>query len=472
MTTAAPSSFVHARTAPGPRGLPFLGNLVDVRRDRLGTFLRAAVEHGDVARLEFGVLTGRRIAHLLRHPDHVKHVLVDAPDNFDKQTPGFTRLREVLGEGLLTSEGSFWLRQRRIAQPAFHRQRIASFAGVMVRAGEERVNAWLERARRDEPIDVAEEMMNLALRIVCETLLGVDMVDTSAVSQAVDVLLADVRNGLGSFFSLPRNVPIERNRIFLEAADMLDRQVQRIIDARRKSGAEASDLLSLLMAARDPETGEGMSDRQLRDEVMTMFLAGHETTANALAWTFWLLSLHPGVRRKLSAELASVLEDGRLPTFEDVARLEVTTRVLQESMRLYPPAWIVARRALRDDVIGGYAIPAGSLVFVSPYVTHRHPAFWENPEGFDPDRFAGGALSRLPRFAYFPFGGGPRQCIGMSFAMVEATLLLATLGRRVHLDLLPGQRVVPEPGVTLRPRGEIRMRIVPIEPGSTARNGA
>lgn len=465
-------SNARARIAPGPRGLPFLGSLVDVRRDRLGTFLRAAVEHGDVARLEFGVLTGRRIAHLLRHPDHVKHVLVDAPDNFDKQTPGFTRLREVLGEGLLTSEGSFWLRQRRIAQPAFHRQRIAAFAGVMVRAGEERVNAWLSRARPDEPLDIAEEMMSLALRIVCETLLGAEMVDTATVSQAVDVLLTDVRNGLGSFFSLPRKVPIERNRLFLEASEALDRQVGRIIEARRKSSAEATDLLSLLMAARDPETGEGMSDRQLRDEVMTMFLAGHETTANALAWTFYLLSLHPDVRRKLAAELSQVLAGGRLPTFEDVARLEVTTRVLQESMRLYPPAWIVARRALRDDVIGGYAIPAGSLVFISPYVTHRHPDYWENPEGFDPDRFAAGALARLPRFAYFPFGGGPRQCIGMSFAMVEATLLLATLGRRVHLDLLPGQRVIPEPGVTLRPRGAIRMRVVPVAPSAAPANGA
>jgi cytochrome P450 len=465
-------SFAHARIAPGPRGLPILGNLVDVRRDRLGTFLRAALEHGDVARLEFGVLTGRRVGHLLRHPDHVKHVLVDAPDNYDKQTPGFTRLREVLGDGLVTSEGSFWLRQRRIAQPAFHRQRIASFASVMVRAGEERVDAWLGRARPDEPLDIAHEMMSLAMRIVCETLLGAEMVDTSAVSQALDVLLADVRQGLGSFITVPRRVPIERNRIFLEAADTVDRQVARIIEARRKSNTNASDLLSLLMAARDPETGEGMSDRQLRDEVITMFLAGHETTANALAWTFWLLSLHPDVRRKLHAELAAVLENGRLPTFEDVGRLEVTTRVLQESMRLYPPAWIVARRALKDDVIGGYAIPAGTLIFLSPYVTHRHPAFWENPEGFDPDRFAGGALSRLPRFAYFPFGGGPRQCIGMSFAMVEATLLLATIGRRMHLDVLPGQRVVPEPGITLRPRGAIRMRVVPIDSRSAPADGA
>jgi cytochrome P450 len=285
-------------------------------------------------------------------------------------------------------------------------------------------------------------------------------------------LLADVRQGLGSFITVPRRVPIERNRIFLEAADTVDRQVARIIEARRKSNTNASDLLSLLMAARDPETGEGMSDRQLRDEVITMFLAGHETTANALAWTFWLLSLHPDVRRKLHAELAAVLDNGRLPTFEDVGRLEVTTRVLQESMRLYPPAWIVARRALKDDVIGGYAIPAGTLIFLSPYVTHRHPAFWENPEGFDPDRFAGGALSRLPRFAYFPFGGGPRQCIGMNFAMVEATLLLATIGRRVHLDVLPGQRVVPEPGITLRPRGAIRMRVVPIDPRSAPADGA
>ena len=219
----------------------------------------------------------------------------------------------------------------------------------------------------------------------------------------------------------------------------------------------------MLMAARDPETGEGMTDRQLRDEVMTMFAAGHETTANALAWTFYLLSTHPDVRRRARAEVLTVT-GARVPEFGDLGALDLVGRVLQESMRLYPPAWMITRRAAEDDVIGGYAIPRDSLIFCGPYVTHRHRSYWENPEGFDPERFAGGALARMPRFAYFPFGGGLRQCIGSSFAMVEGTLVLATILRRVRLDLVPGQSIEPEPGITLRPRGSIHMRVVPEPP--------
>ncbi|MDI3281698.1 cytochrome P450 [Polyangium sp. 15x6] len=460
MTSVSASRSPSAPFAPGPRGMPFLGNLPALRRDRIRIFLEAADTYGDVVRFQFGP-GPRHVAHLLRHPDHIKYVFVDAAERFTKQTPGIDAIRPVLGNGLLTSEGAFWRRQRRIAQPAFHKQRIAAFAGVMVRAADELVDGWMRRPRPDAPVDVAGEMMRVALRIVTETLLGTDVpIDAAATASALDFILDDSRKNLTRLLKIPRSVPTPDNRRFQEAIAVLDREVFRIIEHRRKAREGGTDLVSMLMATRDPETGEGMTDRQLRDEVMTMFAAGHETTANALAWTFYLLSTHPDVRRRARAEVFRVLGD-RLPDFTDIGALDLVGRVFQESMRLYPPAWMISRRVAEDDVVGGYSIPKDSLALVSPFVTHRHPSYWENPEGFDPDRFAGGALSRMPRFAYFPFGGGARQCIGSSFAMVEGTLVLATILRRVRLDLVPGQTIEPEPGITLRPRDGIHMRVVP-----------
>ena len=460
MTHASAPRSHAAPFAPGPRGAPLLGNLPALRRDRIRIFLDAADTYGDVVRFQFGP-GAKRTGHLLRHPDHIKYVFIDAVDRFTKQTPGVREVRALLGDGLLTSEGALWRRQRRIAQPAFHKQRIAAFADVMVRAADELVDGWMRRPRPDAPVDVASEMMRLALRIVTETLLGTDVpIDAAATAQALDIILEDTRKGLTRVLKIPRNVPTPNNRRFQEAVAVLDREVLRIIEHRRKASEGGTDLVSMLMAARDPETGEGMTDRQLRDEVMTMFAAGHETTANALSWTFYLLSTHPDVRRRARAEILEVQGD-RLPAFADLGALDLVGRVFQESMRLYPPAWMITRRAAEDDVVGGFLIPKDSLVFLAPYVTHRHPAYWENPEGFDPDRFAGGALARMPRFAYFPFGGGARQCIGSSFAMVEGTLVLATILRRVRLDLVPGQTIEPEPGITLRPRGSIHMRVVP-----------
>lgn len=445
--------------ANGPPGLPLVGSLLDLREDRLSLFLDAAMKYGDVVRFSFGP-SRALVLHLLRHPDHIKRVFVDCADRYSKRTPGVREASLLLGNGLLTSEGEFWLRQRRLIQPAFHRQRIHAFGEVMVRAGDELVDAWLRRPRPDAPIDVTREMMMVALRVVTETLLGTDQpVDAALVGEAFDVILDDIRGRLATIVPIPRSVPTRRNVRFNAAVAALNREVSRIIVARRKNGGGRDDLLSMLMAARDAETGASMTDEQLRDEVMTIFAAGHETTANALAWTFLSLSNHPEVRRRMRAEIDEVC-GARLPTVADLPRLDFTSRVFQESMRLHPPAWAISRRAEQDDVIGGYVIPKDSLVLLSPYVTHRHPAFWENPEAFDPDRFANDALSKLPRFAYFPFGGGARLCIGSTFAMVEGTLLLATISRRVRLDWVPGQKIVPEPGITLRPGGGTEMRVV------------
>ncbi|HET7786576.1 MAG TPA: cytochrome P450 [Myxococcales bacterium] len=435
--------------APGPRGHLLLGSLPEVRRDPIRMFLEAFHAYGDVVRFRFGPMVG----HLVSSPAGVNHVLAENNKNYGKRTRGYRNLRYVLGNGLLTSEGEFWKRQRRIAQPAFHRQRIAGFAGAMVRAAEEAA-ASLE-ARRGADVDMHQEMMRLTLRIVGETLLAYDPSDAaSEVGAALHFLLSIANKRASRVLHLPPSVPGFENRRFRRALATLDQVVLRIIAERRRNPGDRGDLLSMLMESRDEDTGESMDDRQLRDEAMTIFLAGHETTANALTFTWLLLSRYPATFRDLRAELALVL-GGRSPTLADLPRLTLTRRILQESMRLYPPAWIIGRSVIGPDEIGGYRIPAGSILFVSPYVVHRHPALWDDPEGFDPQRFA----QEPPRGAYFPFGGGPRMCIGNGFASMESELLLATLAQRVRPDLVPGHRVELEPSITLRPRYGLRMTI-------------
>ena len=404
-----------------------------------------------------------RVAHLqaffLRHPEGAKHVLVDNVRNYDKHTRGYNLLRSVLGRGLLTSEGDFWRRQRRIAQPAFHRKRIAAFAQTMVEVTEQTLDEWEDVAALGRTFDIAEEMGRIALRIVGKTLFGTEVSGlTQRVSKAVGVINEYMNKASTDPFAIPLRVPTPTNRRLTRHSEALDTVVFGLIEQRRRSGEDPGDLLSMLMHAEDAETGERMSDEQLRDEVMTIFLAGHETTANALAWTFYLLSLHPDAERRLRAELDDVL-GGRRPTLEDLARLGYLERVVKESMRLYPPVWILDRRCVAPDEVMGYRIPAGALVLVSPYVTHRHARWWPNPEGFDPDRFLPEGDKARPRYAYFPFGGGPRLCIGNAFAMMEAQLVIATVMRRFRPWLVPGYRVRPATMVTLRPGHGIPMRL-------------
>lgn len=444
-----------ARKAPSPPGDVALGHLGAMQRDQLGFFQRARETCGDVSRLRFIALP----AHLVAHPDHVRHVLVDNHRAYDKQTKGFDAVRLVLGNGLLTAEGDFWRRQRRIAQPAFHKERIASFGESMVRAAEDTVRSWTEVAKRGGTLDVAAEMMRLTLRIAGETLLSTDVTnDAAAVGRSVSLLLNEANARILQPINVPLRVPTPQNRRLAEALASLDAIVMRMIeDRRRMTEGRPNDLLTMLMEARDEETGEGMTDRQLRDEVLTIFLAGHETTANALSWTFYLLSLHPDAARRVGAELHDVLH-GRSPEVADLGKLVFTTAVLKESMRLFPPAWMIGRHAIEGDTIGGYDIPRDSIVFVSPWVTHRHPDFWPNPEGFDPERFLPERAAEMHRYAYFPFGAGPRLCIGQGFAMIETVLLLATLAQKIRLDLVSAHRVVPQPSITLRPRDGILAR--------------
>jgi cytochrome P450 len=456
-TTTTTTAVASRRAAPGPRGHFLVGVLPELRRDPLALLTRLAREYGDVVHFRAGPID----VHLVTDPAGVQHVLQDNNRNYGKQTRGFQKLRLVLGQGLLTSEGDFWRRQRRIAQPGFHKEKIRRFADQMTRATERMLERWAARepTAAGEPLDVAHEMMLLTLGIVGETLLSLDTTEESErVGAAVTVTLEHIQRRMFAMFPFVDTLPLPGNRRFRAAVRYMDHLVFKLIEDRRASGADPDDLLSMLMHARDDQSGEGMSSRQLRDEVMTIFAAGHETTANALAWTFHLLSLNPAVARRLRAELRQVL-DGRPPRYDDLAQLPFAAAVIQEALRLYPPAWVISRSAIGDDVVGGYDVRAGSIVVVSPYITHRREQSWPNPEGFDPERFMGERSSGQHRFDYFPFGGGPRQCIGNGFALMEAQLVLAAVAQRFELDALPGRAPVAEPLVTLRPRGGMPMRL-------------
>ena len=435
---------------PGPTGVPFLGMLPAVRRDPIGVFMDAALRFGDVAYLKIGPRHG----YLATNPADIRHVLADNARNYRK-SPLYQKLTRSLGAGLVTSEGAYWLRQRRLAQPAFHRQRVAGFASVMTRSAMETVTRWESVAARGEPIDVGKEMMFLTQAIILRTLFGTE---PGPVSDEVGRAWPVVNRYIGeSFWSLglTDGWPTPRNRRFDRARDALDRVVYRMIDEHRRRG-EGSDLLSMLIAARDEDTGEAMTDVQLRDEVMTFLLAGHETTALALSWTWYLLSQHPQAQKRLEAEVDAVLGGGP-PELADLDRLPYARWVIEESMRLYPPAWGFSRQAIGPDVIGGYPLPAGWLVFVLPYVMHRHPAYWEQPERFDPMRFTPERVAAMPKYVYLPFGAGPRQCLGNQFAMMEAHLVVVTLAQRYRLQLAPGHRVETWPLITLHPRYGMKM---------------
>jgi cytochrome P450 len=420
--------------------------LFAVRRNPTGLFLECARRYGDVT--YFKILNRR--GYLITNPRDIRHVLQDNARNYHK-SPLYKKLQIFFGNGLLTSEDDFWLRQRRIAQPAFHRQRIAALAGVMAEAAREAVAHWDALAAAGRPVDIAEEMMQITRTVVVRALLGGDL---GPYAGKIDEAWSIINEFIGeSFWSLgfTDRLPTPRLRRFHAARAVLQGAVDHIIAERRRRPAESADLLSMLMSARDEETGETMSDHQLRVEVTTFLLAGQETTSLALTWTWYLLSQNPDAAARMQQELDRVL-DGRSPEFADLADLPYTRMVIDESMRLYPPAWGFSRQAQTDDEIGGYPLPRGWLAFVIPYVLHRLPAYWEDPDRFDPDRFSPARSADRPKFVYLPFGAGPRQCIGNHFALIEAHLVLATLARRFRLRLVPGHPVEPWPLISLRPR--------------------
>jgi cytochrome P450 len=413
---------------------------------------------GDVARIDLGP---RGEAYVVTHPDGIRRVLLDNQPNYSKRTPGFDSLRLFLGQGLLTSEGDFWRKHRRIAQPAFHHRNLQAFGTIMQQAGESLADRWEARAAKGESFDVARDMLQVTLSIVGRCLFSTDPdAQSSAIGRHLDVMLERFIRRITSPMVLPLSWPTAGNRRIRFAIDELHRIVDEIVAQRRiapVSDDRPTDLLDMLMAAEDAETGTRMSDRQLRDEVLTLLLAGHETTAATLGWAWWLLACHPDIDLRLGEQLAA-LGDGPIDA-EALGRVPLVSRVVHEAMRLYPPAWIIARRAEASDRILDVTIPRDRLVIITPYATHRRPDLFRDPERFDPDRFDGasGPSATFDRFAYFPFGGGPRICIGNGFALMEAQILLATLRRRFRLQVAPGAVVEPMPLLTLRARRGIEV---------------
>ena len=428
-------------------------NFIAFRRDPLGFLQAAAHEHGDIVYFKIGPQN----VYFLNHPDHVKDVLVTHNQNFIKGR-ALQRSKRLLGEGLLTSEGEFHRRQRRLAQPAFHKQRIASYGVMMTDYAEKTSRRWND----GETLDMSQEMMRLTLGIVGKTLFDADVEsEAQEIGEALNTVMELFNAMLLPFSEVLEKLPLPQNRRFQTAKDRLDATIYRMIDERRQSGEDRGDLLSMLLLAQDEEgDGKGMTDEQVRDEALTIFLAGHETTANAMTWTWYLLSQHPEVEAKLHAELEAVLKERRIPTFEDVPNLRYTEMVFAEAMRLYPPAWAIGRLCLKDYEVAGFVIPEGSLVLLSQYVMHRDERFYPDPTHFDPERWTPQARESRPTYSYFPFGGGPRRCIGEGFAWMEGILLIATLARQWSMSLVPNHPVELRPVITLRPKHGMRMTIV------------
>jgi len=435
-------------TPPGPRSrIPFR-YLRILQRDPIPFFQRLADDYGDASQFH----VGPQQIFFFNHPDLIRELLVTQHRSFHKSRV-LQRSKVIFGEGLLTSEEEVHRRQRRLVQPAFHRERIARYAEVMI-----------ERAARlgwrdGEVLDVHHEMMRLTLSVVAKTLFDAEVDQEAGEIGAALTSLVDLFPTLmNPIANLLRKLPLPQTMRFRRSLERLDKTVYAIIDERRKSGEDRGDLLSMLLMAVDEEgDGGGMTDQQLRDEAMTLFLASHETTANALAWTWYLLSLNPEAANAMHRELATVLGD-RLPTPADYARLPYTEMVVAESMRMFPPAWAVSRLAIEDAMIGEWLVPRGAVVVAAQAVTHRDPRWFSDPDRFDPLRFTPEAKASRPKLSYFPFGAGPRICIGEGFAWMEAVLIVATIAQRWKLELV-SHDVTPQASITLRPKGGIRMRV-------------
>lgn len=450
---------------PGPRGHWLLGALPRMRKDMLGFFEECHREHGDAAYFR---MPGRRTM-LLSHPDDIEQVLVTENRRFIKNY-ALIFLKPLLGNGLLLNEGESWLRQRKLIQPAFSRQRVEAYVPAMTEATRQMLDGWED----GQTVNTLPALFRLTMTIAGRTLLGIDVSGRfREVAKCLETVLYDFLARFRSALPMPEWVPTPRNLRMKSAVRKLDRILQQLIDERRSTGAMGGDFLSNLMNARDEDDGQGASDRQIRDEIMTMFLAGHETTANSLAWTLFLLGQHPEIQDRVREEVHCVLGD-QTPTAADVPKLIVCERVIRESMRLFPPAYVIGRRPLEDITIGGHFIAAGTNVLMSQWVVHRDERWYDDPLRFHPDRWEDGLQSRLPKYAYFPFGGGPRVCIGSLFAMFEATLILAMIVQRFELELvqreasegasagekeLPYHRVKIQPAVTLRPGEPIELQL-------------
>jgi len=431
-----------------------VGAVPSLAKDPLSFFLHSLHERGDLVPVNLGPTK----LLLVHHPDYVRHVLQDNWRNYGKGSM-WVAIRKLVGNGLLGSEGELWLRQRRLMQPAFHRERLAELTNTVTEVISETLTDWKALAEKEQPVEIAHAMAELTMKIIVRTMFGTGISDAethemvAAYSKALKLM--NVR--MWTFF-LPDFIPLPGDTAFRETIQQIDHAVYRFINERRQNPSDTNDLLNMLLDARDEETGEGMSDQQVRDEVFTVFMAGHETSATVMAWAWYLIWQHPEVERRLQRELLNVSGERR-PTFEDLPRLTYTRMVIEEAIRMFPPAWLIPRSTLADDTIGGLSVKAGTTVLISPYVVHRHPDFWEDAERFDPDRFA--PERTIIRHAYIPFGEGPRLCIGNSFAMMEMQLILAMIAQTYHLSLQPGVEIRPTTMPVLRPNNDLLMHLRP-----------
>ena len=437
----------------GPKNPPIVGHLHAFRSNPLSFLIKAAREHGDLVYFR----VARQHMYLVNHPDYVREILVTNQGNFTKSR-ALQRAKVLLGEGLLTSEGQHHLRQRRLAQPAFHRERLAGYAAAM----SETAVRVRERWQAGSSMDISVEMAQLTLSIVAKTLFSADVEsEASEIGKAMTAVLQMFQLLVMPFSEYLAKLPLPSVRRFEKARARLDETIYGLIRERRKSGQDTGDLLSMLLLAQDEEKdGGGMTDKQVRDEALTLFIAGHETTANALTWTWYLLSQHPEVERRLHREIDAVL-GGRAPELADYPELRYAEMILSEALRLYPPAWAVGRMAKSGFELGGVEIPAKSICILSPYLVQRDARWFPDPEKFDPERWTPEARETRPKFAYYPFGGGARVCIGERFAWMEGVLVMAAIAQKWRLRLEPGQRVEPHPLITLRVKNGLRMTVEP-----------
>jgi cytochrome P450 len=451
---APPASPGRRKVAPGPRGHVLVGALLDVWRDRLGLMTGVTEDFGDVVRFKMGPKT----LYFFNHPEHAKHVLSDNQANYRKGI-GLIHAKRVLGDGLLTSEGDLWRRHRRIIGPSFQRDRIAQFAGVVVDEAHQLIGRWRVAGGQ---VNVVREMTDLTLGVLGRTLLDADLGPHETLGDAFEVAQDQAMFEMVTLGMVPGWLPTPRNRRFRTAREELEHLVEEMV-AQRENRPRADDdgeddMLSRLLDDYRDEPDAQLKQKRLRDELITILLAGHETTSSTLSWTWYQMQGHPEIAERVHDEAVAALGD-RDPVYEDLHRLPYTTMVIQEAMRLYPPVWILPRRAIGPDVIDGYEIPPNADVLICPYTLHRHPDFWENPEEFNPDRFATDQVTVRHRYAYIPFGAGPRFCVGNNLGMMEAVLVAAMVAREFRLRLVPGHEVVAEPMLSLRARGGLPMTV-------------
>ncbi len=442
---------VTSRKAPGPSGNILFGSLKDFQNDAIGFLTRSVQEHGDIVRFRFGPV----LVHLVNRPEYVEHVLARGAQRYDKQTRSVSKIRATCGSSLLSSDGEPWLRHRRLIQPAFQPQYLRSFTPVIDASTEAMIESWRDLIGRNQEIDIVSEMMRLTMTIAARIFFESDIgEDTKVIEDSLAIILEDTWRRLESPIDLSVISPMLHRPKFRAALRQIDNVVYRIIEERRRSGLAKDDLLSRLLRAHEEANDTRLSDQELRDAVVTLLLAGHETTANALAWTFYLVSQSPTIEERLCDESA------RSATSADVAdELSLARMVFSEAIRMYPSIWIIERRAAEHDQIGEFSIPRGSTVVISPFLLHRHPEFWTAAEEFDPARFTPECISARPRHAYIPFGLGPHKCIGEHMALMVATRILTKVFRDFRLRLVADQIVKPLPGITLRHTNELRMTL-------------